>query len=78
MDQKKDIKLYQKWDTSITEIQEYHSKILKNHLNPPVLEPESIGLTESSALLTPNQIYEQTLKQSLKNKKTEETTPKSY
>ena len=71
---KKNIQLHQKYDSSIEEISEYHTQILKNHLNPIGLENISIPSEEYSALITPNHLYEQTIKQSIeiKNKQQEE------
>ena len=76
MDQRKEIKFFEKPDSSISEIQEYHSKILHNHLNPPILSPDSKELSTTSALITPNHLYEQKLKQSVIDKKQEEDLPK--
>lgn len=76
MDQRKEINLFEKTDASIIEIQEYHSTILNNHLNPPILSPRSNEVL-STALVTPNYLYEQTMKQLVKNKKQEDITSKN-
>jgi hypothetical protein len=68
MDQKKDIKLYHHGDITIEDVREYHTRILQNHLNPPLLEQHANDLIGASALITPTHIYEQTLKQSIKDK----------
>lgn len=77
MDQRKEIKFFEKPDSSLTEILEYHSKILDNHLNPPVLSQHSNETLSTSALETPNHIYEQKMKQLVKDKKQEENTSKT-
>jgi len=74
MDQRKNIKLYQEKDSTIDEIHQYHSKILYNHLNPPDIMPDTKETLVTSALITPNQIYEQNIKESLKNKQSQKNT----
>jgi len=72
MNHKKNIELYQKCDSSIDEISEYHTEILKNHLKPIGLEYDTKPLTISSALITPNHLYEQTIKRSIELKNNEQ------
>jgi hypothetical protein len=74
MNYKKNIHLYQNCDSLIEEISEYHTQILKNHLNPIGLENISKPHANSSALITPNHIYEKTIKRSIeiKNEQQEE------
>ncbi len=73
MNQNREIKNFHKGDISINEIHEYHTKIIQNHLNPLSFKTNTNELIETSALITPNQLYEQKLKQCVKERE-EKTT----